>query len=163
VAAGVAERLGDRVRRVALVSTFTRTRPIALRLSACISSFSPARLYRFVTPPLMALTCGPVGDGRQHPFLTEATRSDRRSVARRTRWQVGRNVSAELRAIRQPTLVVMGARDRFVPHRRRELHRLASIFTGPGRRLVTIESAGHVLLPSAAIQQAIDELTAFFG
>jgi pimeloyl-ACP methyl ester carboxylesterase len=163
LAVGVADRLGDRVRKVALISTFTRARGWALRISALLTRITPGPLYRATTPALMALVCGPVGDGRHHPFLDGVARSDREGVARRTRWQIGRDFSADLRRLAPPTLVVMGEADRFVPRRRREIGRLHSIFGHAGSRVVTIPHAGHVLLPTAALERAADEIAGFLG
>lgn len=161
LATEVARRRRDRVRRVVLMATFTRTRPVALRLSKIVTRLLPRPLYRATTPGTMALVCGPVGDGRDHPFLAGVATSDQEGVARRTGWQIGRDLSDRMRGIEQPTLVLLGEKDRFVPRRRRQLARLHSIFTAPSDRVVVIPGAGHVFLPSAAIERAADEIDRF--
>lgn len=163
LAVEVARRRPRQVRKVVLMATFTRTRNLPLRVSQLVTRWSPRPLYRAVTPRLMALVCGPVGDGGDHPFLAGAARSDQEGVARRTGWQLGRDVSERLRGVAQPTLVLLGGRDRFVPSRRREQARLRSIFAGPADRVVVIEGAGHVLLPSAAIGRAVAEVEEFLA
>jgi pimeloyl-ACP methyl ester carboxylesterase len=161
LAAEVAQRRPERVRRVALMSTFTRTRTISLRLSALTTRVSPRKLYRATTPRLMALACGPVGDGAHHPFLAGVGNSDQEGVARRTKWQIGRDFSARLGGIPQPALVLLGAEDRFVPGKRREFARIRAQFTNAGDRVVVIPDAGHVFLPSAAIDRAATEIEHF--
>lgn len=163
LAAEVAQRRRKQVRRVVLTATFTRTRPISLRISKLMTRLTPRKLYRATTPRLMAWVCGPVGDGGDHPFLAGVAASDREAVARRTGWQIGRDFSARLHSIPQPTLVLLGGDDRFVPRRRREFARIRSAFTGTGDRVVTIPGAGHVFMPSAAIEQAVTEIEAFLA
>jgi pimeloyl-ACP methyl ester carboxylesterase len=163
LAAEVAQRRRRKVRRVALMSTFTRTRPVSLRLSALMTRLSPRKIYRATTPRLMALACGPVGDGGDHPFLAGVANSDQEGVARRTKWQIGRDFSERLGAIPQPTLVLLGDADRFVPRRRREFGRIRSQFTSGSDRVVVIPDAGHVFLPSAAIDRAATEIEKFLA
>jgi pimeloyl-ACP methyl ester carboxylesterase len=161
LAAEVAQRRRERVGRVVLMSTFTRTRTVSLWLSALITRLSPRKIYRATTPRLMALACGPVGDGGNHPFLAGVASSDQKGVARRTKWQIRRDFSSRLGSIPQPTLVLLGGDDRFVPRRRREFGRIRGQFTGGGDRVVVIPDAGHVFLPSAAIDRAADEIERF--
>ena len=163
LAAEVARLRPEAVRRVVLIATFTRTRAIAVRLSAAFTRITPRPVYRRTTPALMRLTCGPVGDGGDHPFLDGVANSEQEGVARRTRWQVGRDASALLRAITQPVAVFLGGSDRFVPNRRREFARIASIFSRPGDRVTVIAGAGHVLLPSAAVAEAIAGIEDFLA
>jgi pimeloyl-ACP methyl ester carboxylesterase len=163
LAAEVAQRQRKKVRRVALMSTFTRTRTVSLWLSALITRLSPRKIYRATTPRLMAVACGPVGDGGKHPFLTGVSNSDQEGVARRTKWQIGRDFAPQLGGIPQPTLVLLGAADRFVPRRKREFGRIRSQFTGFDDRVVVIPDAGHVFLPSAAIDRAATEIESFLS
>jgi pimeloyl-ACP methyl ester carboxylesterase len=163
LAAEVAQRRPDKVRRVALMSTFTRTRTVSLWLSALTTRLSPRKIYRAATPRLMAIACGPVGDGRRHPFLAGVANSDQEGVARRTRWQIGRDFSTRLGGIPQPALVLLGDADRFVPRRRREFARIRAQFTGGDDRVVVIPDAGHVFLPSPAIDRAVTEIERFLS
>jgi len=57
--------------------------------------------------------------------------------------------------------VLLGDADRFVPRRRREFARFRAQFTGGGDRVVVIPDAGHVFLPSAAIDRATTEIEKF--
>ena len=160
LAAEVAVRRRAAVRRVVLVSPFTRVRNITLRGSALFTRLMPRWLYRSTTPGLMAVACGPVGDGKEHPFLDGVANSDQAGVARRTRWQVGRDVTDLFRSVEQPTALVLGGSDRFVPRRGREWKHLAEIFFRPDDRVEILEDTGHVLLPSESVDQAakiIDE------
>jgi pimeloyl-ACP methyl ester carboxylesterase len=163
LAAEVAQRRRDKVRRVALMSTFTRTRTVSLWLSALTTRWSPRKIYRAATPRLMTLACGPVGDGASHPFLAGVANSDQEGVARRTKWQIGRDFSDRLGGIPQPALVLLGDADRFVPRRRREFARIRAQFTGAGDRVVLIPDAGHVFLPSPAIDRAVAEIERFLS
>lgn len=154
LAAHVARRRPDAVRKVVLIATFTRVRGLAVRASAAMTRLMPRWLYRRTTPALMRLACGPVGDGGDHPFLRGVAASDQEGVARRSRWQVGHDARQLLAGVDQPVAVLVGNADRFVPRRRREFARLESIFSRRGDRFETIDGAGHVLLPSAAVETA---------
>lgn len=153
LAALVAQSRADAVRRVALIATFTRVRDTALRVSAWTTRWAPGPLYRLATPTLMKIACGPIGDGRDHPFLRDVADSDQEGVARRTRWQIGRDFGPMLRGISQPVAVFVGQRDRFVPDRDDEFDRIRAVFDRPGGSVTVIEDAGHVMLPSPAINQ----------
>lgn len=163
LAAQVAGLLGDGVRRVVLVGTFTRLRWRLLRVGAALTRSTPRPLYRVTAGPLMALVCGPVGDGRGHPFLSTSADSDPKAVARRTRWQVGRDFSADLHAVEQPTLVLMGAADRFVPDVDAEVDKLRRLLADRPAEVRTIRDAGHVLLPSAAVATAVAAVEHFLA
>lgn len=153
IAAEVAQRRPDAVRRVVLVAPFTRVRRVATRLSATLTRVTPTWLYRRTTPTLMAIVCGPVGDGKAHPFLDGVAESNQAGVARRTRWQVDRDASDLLGGIEQPVAAFLGRDDRFIPRRRAEFERIASIFSRPSDRVAFIDNAGQVMLPSAAIDR----------
>lgn len=159
VAAQVAASRTVEVRKVVLIATFTRTRWNSLRVSNAVSRLTPRPLYRLFTGLLMAGVCGPVGDGWRHPFLAAVRRSDPGATARRTAWQIGRDFTRELAAIPQPTRVLIGSNDRFLPDTPAEISRLRSIFGDEA--VVVVGDAGHVLLPSAAVQAAVDEIEAF--
>lgn len=151
------------VRKVVLIGTFTRARWRALRLSNQMLALTPRWLYRLTAVPLMALVCGPVGDGWRHPFFAAVRRSDPSAAARRTAWQIERDFSADLRRVEQPTLILMGAQDRFVPHIKRELRRLRQLGAGRPVQVVAIPRAGHVLLPSRAVTTAVVAIERFLG
>ena len=151
------------VRRVVLIGTFTRLRWKMLRLSNLVTRITPRPLYRLTAGPLMALVCGPVGDGRDHPFFAAAKLSDPAGVVRRTAWEIGRDFSSDLSRLKQPALVLMGARDRFVPHINGEIIKLRTLFSGRKVKVVAIPHAGHVLLPSAAIVAAVAQIEGFLS
>jgi pimeloyl-ACP methyl ester carboxylesterase len=154
IAAEVAVRRRSAVRRVVLISPFTRVRNITLRGSALGTRLMPRWLYRTTTPTMMAMACGPVGDGRDHPFLDGVANSDQAGVARRTRWQVNQDVTGLFRSIEQPTALVLGGSDRFVPRRDREWKHLTEIFSRSEDRVEILDDAGHVFLPSESVDQA---------
>ena len=160
LAARVAAR-HHQVRKVVLIGTFTRARWRALRVSNVLARRSPRLLYRLLSRPLMAIVCGPVGDGRRHPFLDAVQRSDPRAAARRTAWQVDRDFTPDLDALHHPTLVLMGGDDRFVPDVSAEVERLRSVLNDQPASLVVVPDAGHVLLPSAAVDTAVAKIEAF--
>lgn len=157
----VANEFDANVGQVVLVSTFLRTRRLSLRVSALATRVTPRLLYRLLTPWLMALVCGPVGDGRHHQFLSGVADSSQEGVAVRTMWQVGREFMPELRALSKPVLVIMGEADRFIPDRPLQFSELRAIFERHQDRMVTLPQAGHVLLPTKAIVSAVREIEEF--
>lgn len=159
VAAQVAAAGELPVRRIVLVATFTRVRDLGLRLTNLVSALSPYALQRLTAPAMMAIVCGPVGDGRRHPFFAASRRAVFSRTRRRTGWQVGRDFSGLLsRAAERPLLVLLGEQDRFAPAGDAARVRAA---VEPGGRVVTLPDAGHVLLPRQAIERAAGEIDAF--
>jgi pimeloyl-ACP methyl ester carboxylesterase len=148
------------VRRVVLIGTFTRVRDASVRVADALSAIMPYALQRLTTPTLMAIVCGPVGDGRRHPFFAASRRSIFSRTRRRSAWQVGRDFSALLRRIDRPLLVLLGARDRFPPPGDAARVRAE---VEPGGRVAVIPGAGHVVLPSQAIDIAAHEIAGFLS
>ena len=143
------------VRRVVLTSTFTRLRWRLLRAVAVVTRLTPVPLYRLTSSLVVAVSCGPVGDGADHPCFATSRDADKDAVARRTRWQVDRDFAPDLARLRGEILVLMGARDRFVPDAARELRILRRLFSdNAGARVEAIRGAGHIFLPSRAIGTA---------
>jgi pimeloyl-ACP methyl ester carboxylesterase len=164
LAAQVATLHGLPVRRVVLVSTFTILRWRLLRLVVLLTRLSPAFVYRLTSGLTVAVSCGPVGDGRRHPIFASAKRADKRGVARRTQWEVGRDFGPDIARVDVPLLVLMGAADRFVPNAQREVRRLRDLLAGrPRARVEVIPNAGHVFLPSAAIATSADRIEAWLA
>lgn len=164
LAAMLAGRPGLDLRRVVLVSTFTRLRWRVLAVSNGVLQSTPRWLYQRTAAPLMKVVCGPVGDGGDHPFFDAVRVSDPADARKRTGWEVGRDFAVELSALAAtgpPTLVLMGADDRFVPDVRRELARLRSLF-GPAAVEVTA-GAGHVALPTAAVDSVVQRVERFLA
>jgi len=133
-------------------------RDAVLRATNGLSALSPYALQRTSAPGLMAVACGPVGDGRRHPFFAASRRSVFSRTRRRTGWQVGRDFSSLLGRLDRPLLVLLGGSDRFPARGDAKRVRAA---VAPGGRIVTIPEAGHVLLPSAAVERAAAEIDAF--
>ena len=148
------------VRRIALIGTFTRVRDRSLRIANALSALSPYALQRWASPALLALVCGPVGDGRRHPFFSASRRSVFSRTRRRTAWQLARDFAPLLRRLDKPLLVVLGERDQFMPRGDADRVRAA---VQPRGRVVAIPSCGHVLLPSAAIERAAAEIGEFLA
>jgi pimeloyl-ACP methyl ester carboxylesterase len=163
LAARVARDPRVAARRVVLVGTFTRARWRALRVATVAMALSTRALNRLTAPPLMALVCGPVGDGRGHPFFATSAESDPSGVRRRTAWQVDRDFGPDIRAVDAPLLVLLGDRDRFVPDAAAQLAELRALLDGRDARVVPVRGGGHVLLPSAAVGAALAEIRAFLG
>ena len=111
----------------------------------------------------MAYVCGPVGDGWRHPFFGATFRSDPEGLIKRTRWEIGRDFAQDIERIDVPGLVLIGAKDRFVPDPQREVERLRSLFVGKQVRVEVVPEAGHVLLSTAAIDRAAREIEAFLA
>lgn len=158
VAAEIAASGALPVRRIVLIGTFTRVRDATLRVANALSAISPYCLQRTTAPALLAVTCGPVGDGRRHGFFAASRKSNFSRTRRRTGWQVARDFSSLLRRLDRPLLVLLGARDRFPP--RSDAERVRATVE-PRGRVVSIPDAGHVLLPSPAIERAVAEIGAF--
>jgi pimeloyl-ACP methyl ester carboxylesterase len=163
VAAQVAANFGLPVRRVVLVSTFTVLRWRLLRIVAFLTRWSPGVVYRLTSGLTVALSCGPVGDGGNHPIFASARAANQHSVARRTRWEVGADFAPDVVAVAAPMLVLMGAKDRFVPNAKREIAKLHDLLRGRPARVEVIPRAGHVFLPSAAIALAADRIEAYLA
>ena len=151
------------VRKVILIATFTRLRWFLLRVTNILVSMTPRWLYRATTPAMLSWICGPVGDGRTHPFFAASRNSDPKGVVKRTAWEINRDFASDLARLEQPARILMGAEDRFVPNARREIAKLEALFTGRPVTIRAIPKAGHVLLPSAAIAQAVSIIDEFLG
>ncbi|TIP18459.1 alpha/beta hydrolase [Mesorhizobium sp.] len=151
------------VRRVVLISTFLRLGDLKLRLSNCFASLSPRWLYQLLTPPTLAWQCGPVGDGRNHPFFARSVESDPSVVVKRTSWEVGRDFHQDISGIAHPLLVLMGQQDRFVPNAERELEELGRLLAHRNARVIAVPHAGHVFLPTPAIEFAAAQITEFLS
>ena len=150
------------VERAVLVGTFLRLRALPLTAINALTRRSPRKLYRASAPALMAAACGPVGDGGDHPFFATSQESDPRGVVRRTSWEIGRDFTPDIQGIPCATLVLLGARDRFVPNVRTQASEVERILDGRGR-VRLLESAGHVLLPAEAVRAATSEIEAFLA
>jgi pimeloyl-ACP methyl ester carboxylesterase len=163
VAAQIAAANEVTVRKAVLIGTFTRLRWRTLLLSNLVTSIMPRWLYRLTAAPLMAMVCGPVGDGLQHPFFTAARASDPEGTIKRTTWEIERDFSPDLLQLHIPTLILMGEEDRFVPNIRREVSTLRTLFAGRSAKVVTIPHGGHVLLPTSAIATAACTIEEFLA
>lgn len=161
LAAQLAATPGLPLRKVVLTCTFTRLRWATLRWVARLTRLTPAPLYRLTAPLTIALSCGPVGDGRDHPAFAASRHSPQPTIARRTTWQINRDFSHDLRCIQTPLLVLMGEKDRFVPHAAREIEKLRLLFAHHPAQIEPIANAGHIFLPSAAIDAATAKIEAF--
>ncbi|WP_432515089.1 SRPBCC family protein [Kineococcus sp. SYSU DK001] len=146
---------GMSARRVVLIGTFTRLPAGRLRLTNRIIASTPRWGYRRLAPLLMSYVCGPVGDGADHPFFERIRRSDPVQVVKRTQWEVGRDFAPDLAALIPPTLVLMGARDRFVSDPQREVATIRRCLTSEESQVRLLPGAGHVLLPRAAVAAAV--------
>lgn len=142
------------VHRTVLTGTFLRTRRLT-GLAAATLPVTPAPLYRATNAPLMALVCGPVHDGRTHPFFAGLEDTDKEVLARRIAWQAGRDFTEDLRAVPTPMLVLLGVKDRFVPHARRHLLEVRGALADRDASVVPLHDTGHVFLPSAAVASAV--------
>lgn len=148
-------------RRIVLCCTFTRLRWTALRVSNALLRLTPGPVYRAIAPLSMAIVCGPVGDGADHPFFAASKAARKEGVIKRTAWEIGRDFRADLARVRSSLLVLMGEKDRFVPNVADEVERLERLFGGRDARIRLIPGAGHVVLPSKAIQFVIREIETF--
>lgn len=149
------------VRKVVLTCTFTRLRWNVLKWTAALTRLTPGFLYRLTSPLTIALSCGPVGDGRHHPAFAATRASNKTLVARRTTWQIDRDFSADLVKIEKPLLILMGEKDRFVPNAGQEIQKLRTLFANRPAQIEGVADAGHIFLPSAAIASAAARIEAF--
>lgn len=151
------------VRRAVLVGTFTRARWRALRVATLAMALTTRSLNRLTAPALMALVCGPVGDGRDRPFFATSAESDPAGVRRRTACQIGRDFGPDLHAVDVPLLVLLGDRDRFVPDARAQLAELRRLLADRPATVVPVAGGGHVLLPSPVVGEALGEIRRFLS
>ena len=150
------------VRKVALTCTFTVLRWNLLRVVVALSNVTPRWLYRWTSPLTIAVSCGPVGDGRQHPCFAGTQQADPKVIARRTAWQIGRDFALDLARLQGPLLILMGDSDRFVPNAAREIAKLRQLFVNqPTARVESVPGAGHIFLPSMAIKYAAGKIEEF--
>ena len=152
------------VKQVALMCTFTKLNWTQLRISNFFMRLTPNWLYRLTTRPVMAYVCGPVLDGDDHPFFWASRNSDKSKVIKRTAWQIDRDFTPDLNKIQRPLLVLMGKQDRFVPDAEQEIKKLSGMYRMKQDASVeAIAEAGHVFLPSHAINLAIQRIDDFLS
>ena len=150
------------VQKVILTGTFTKLSPFPLRLSVISMKLSPDWLYRLTTRPVLSYVCGPVRDGADHPFFETSKKSDKSDISRRTEWLIGPDFSSDLEKITSPLLILMGEKDRYVPDAAEEIKKLRTLFRDKENcRIEVIRDAGHVFLPSEAIETAIQNINRF--
>lgn len=150
------------IQKVVLTGTFTILKGRALKISAAIMEASPDWVYRLTSRPVWSYVGGPVGDGGDHPFFDSSKSSDKNDIARRTRWLVDADFSGDLTSIEAPVLILMGDKDRYVPDAAEEIRKLRELFEGrEDCRVAVLEDAGHVCLPSRAIETALEEIDRF--
>lgn len=160
-----AQAIGDHglvCRRVALVGPFTVLDPRRLRAVKLAIALMPRRLYQATAPLLMAWVCGPVGDGRRHPFFRWIRKSDPHQVAKRTGWEIDRDFTPDFRKLGQPVLVILGAQDRFVVDVGKEMAALWAALPNPDKEIEVIPHAGHVMLPSKAVRATVQLIHRYF-
>jgi pimeloyl-ACP methyl ester carboxylesterase len=162
-ASQVASAPSSGVRRVVLCCTFTKLRWTTMKISNAMLSITPNAIFSATSPTLMKLVCGPVGDGKNHPFFEASRRAEKAGVIKRTAWQIGRDFAPDIAAVRSPMLVLMGAKDRFVPDIDRELSTLREILAERDASVHTVPEAGHVLLPSQAVAFAAEKIDEFLN
>jgi pimeloyl-ACP methyl ester carboxylesterase len=161
-----AQTLGDHgipYGRAVLIGAFTVLDSRRLRLTNRIVSLLPRRLYQLGAPLLMAWVCGPVGNGRRHPFFGWIRRSDPTQVVKRTRWEIDRDFALELKKLTRPTLVLMGSEDRFVRDVDTEVAAITRALSHPESEVRMVPDAGHVFLPSGAAQTAVRAIRMFLN
>ena len=95
------------------MSTFACAHRVAVALGADGAPVAAQDLPGDHAKRMMAIACGPVGDGGKHPFLAGVANSDQKGVARRTKVADRARLAARLGGIPQPTLVLLGDADRF--------------------------------------------------
>lgn len=161
LAAQVASLHGIQVGKVVFACTFTKLNWNKLKLSNFILRLTPDRLYKLSSPSIMAMVCGPVGDGKKHPFFEASKNSNKAGVIKRTRWEINKDFAEDLVKVDTPSLFLMGEKDRFVTSAKDEIDRLKRLFTDHPAKIVSIANAGHVLLPSAAISTAVTQIEKF--
>lgn len=161
-----AQAIGDHAMvsgRIALVGPFTVLDSRRLRGVKRLTELMPRRLYQATAPLLMGWVCGPVGDGRRHPFFGWIRRSDAHQVAKRTGWEIDRDFTPEIKKLTQPVLVILGTDDRFVVSVGQEVAALSAALQNPDAEVRLIPGAGHVLLPSRAVSEAVRLIEHYLG
>jgi pimeloyl-ACP methyl ester carboxylesterase len=77
-------------------------------------------------------------------------------------WEIDRDFSIDLKKLTQPTLVLLGAKDRFVPDVDDEAAALITALSNSESEVRLIPEAGHVLLTSGAVREAVQLIETFF-
>jgi pimeloyl-ACP methyl ester carboxylesterase len=153
LAAGVARRGGIEIRKVIMVSAFTRLPPLRARAGATVMALTPAPVYRATIKPLGRYLFGPVGDQPDHPFFDALRRGDPAAAARRTGWLRRREFSSLFIDISAPTKVWLGQEDRLVDLSEQRAFFKALATGHTGYELAMIRGSGHVVLPTTAVQR----------
>jgi pimeloyl-ACP methyl ester carboxylesterase len=161
IAAQVAALHGLEIGKVVLSCTFTKLNWTKLKVTNFILGLTPKWMYKLSSPAIMAMVCGPVRDGKSHPFFEASKNSDKANIIKRTSWQINRDFAEDLVKINNDCLILMGEKDRFVTNAKNEIDRLNKIFTDTPTKIVPIPDAGHVLLHSPAIALAVDQIEKF--
>lgn len=152
LAALIAAELPKNTNKVILTCTFTRVKNRSLIIGNVILKYTPNFLYKILMPFFMSYYCGPIGDGKNHPFFFALKKSSKDKMVKRIRWQINRDFSADLEDITAPTLVLMGSKDRTLPNRDADIEHIKNITESKNNGYFKlIPECGHVILPTKAI------------
>jgi pimeloyl-ACP methyl ester carboxylesterase len=150
---------GDiQARRVVLVSAFTALPQLKVVLGSASLTISPSWLYRLTIDPLGRYVFGPSGDQPHHPFFAALRGMDPRVAARRIAWLRSATFATRFTDLSAPVKTWLGERDRLVSLPEQEAFFSALTRRRPDCELSIVEGAGHVFLPSAAVQFARREI-----
>lgn len=161
IAAQVATRYGLEVDKVVLTCTFTKLNWMKLKASNFALGLTPNFIYKGTAAMVMKRECGPVGDGNNHPFFEAAKKCNKASLVKRTKWEINRDFAEDLGRVKQPCLILMGEKDRFVKSLEYELEKLKELFVNRPMKITMIPNAGHVFFSSSSISIAVNEIEKF--
>jgi pimeloyl-ACP methyl ester carboxylesterase len=151
---------GVDVRKLVLVSPFTRLPWWKVWLAPLVLWLVPDFLYRLTAGPVSSWQFGPDGGNKKHPFFASLARITRQVLRRRVTWLRGRTFDALFRGLDVPRKVWLGTRDRLV--NLREQRRFFESIARTDAKLELLEGSGHVVLPPAVIATAQARLAQWF-
>ena len=153
-----AQQLGMRVLRTMMVSPFTGLPQIRVAAGRASLAVAWRPLYRATAQSASRLIFGPAPRGSGRPFFRAIAHAAPADVHRRMGWLSRADFANAFLALRAPTAVWLGERDRLV-----DLPRQLAFFTAvtrdPDSQLVVIPGSGHVVLPPGAVSYARATLT----
>jgi pimeloyl-ACP methyl ester carboxylesterase len=158
LATGVLQKGSVSVKKLLMVSPFTRLPSLLTRMSAASLALTPTFLYRATIKPLGRYVFGPVGENARHPFFQALARATTPEVRRQTKWLVNQDFNQQYEAIAIPAKAWLGDKDRLVnlPDQLKYFKDLAS--RKPNLSLSVIPDSGHVVFPNKVVAFMKEEL-----
>lgn len=150
------------IKKILMVSPFTKLPELMVRLSAFSMKFTPTFLYRSTIKPLGKYVFGPVGKNSGHIFFDALQRATSSQVKRQTSWLVGLDYSKVFEKIKVPVKIVLGEKDRLI-NINQQIGFFESLCSEQNNKvLATLRDSGHVLLQNAVIEEGKEHFIKYF-